>query len=209
MEKKCQHGHRKSRCRDCGGSSLCIHRRVKSQCVECGGGGVCEHKRLRTTCKECGGGNICKHGHRRTTCKLCGGGGICQHNHERYTCIKCKGSQICSHDRIKRQCVFCLPARKFYLYKRDAAKRGFCFELTDDKFSELIHCPCVYYGDSFEMLASQKGGPSAGIDRKDNTQGYTIENSVSCCTICNLMKRALTAEQFRTQCLKISKTGGV
>jgi hypothetical protein len=35
-----------------------------------------------------------------------------------------------------------------------------------------------------------------GIDRADNALGYTVENSVSCCKICNIAKRDLTIEEF-------------
>ena len=52
----CQHGRRRSRCKECGGSGLCEHGRVRSKCKECGGSGICEHGRVRSKCKECGGG---------------------------------------------------------------------------------------------------------------------------------------------------------
>lgn len=30
-----------------------------------------------------------------------------------------------------------------------------------------------------------------GIDRKHNKRGYTIKNCVTCCKVCNIMKRSL------------------
>ena len=35
-----------------------------------------------------------------------------------------------------------------------------------------------------------------GIDRKDNTLGYTLENSVPCCPTCNFAKRGLSVIEF-------------
>ena len=35
-----------------------------------------------------------------------------------------------------------------------------------------------------------------GIDRKDNTIGYTTENCVSCCKICNNSKNTLAEDEW-------------
>jgi hypothetical protein len=51
--KKCEHGKRKSTCKECGGSSICQHLKVRSQCKECGGGSICPHNRQKYRCKEC------------------------------------------------------------------------------------------------------------------------------------------------------------
>ena len=56
--KHCEHGRRRSMCKECGGASVCEHGRRRSQCKECGGKGICEHGRLRSQCKECGGASI-------------------------------------------------------------------------------------------------------------------------------------------------------
>ncbi len=40
--RKCDHGIRRDRCKECGGSQLCIHNFRKKQCKECGGGQICE-----------------------------------------------------------------------------------------------------------------------------------------------------------------------
>ena len=34
---------------------ICEHGRRRSRCKECGGSGICEHGRQRSKCKECGG----------------------------------------------------------------------------------------------------------------------------------------------------------
>ena len=49
----CKHGHQRSTCKECGGSSMCEHGRLRYRCKECGGKGICEHGRQRHRCKEC------------------------------------------------------------------------------------------------------------------------------------------------------------
>ena len=86
---KCEHGKRKSRCKECGGSEICEHKRVRTNCKECGGSGICEHERRRSQCKECGGSEICEHKRRRSMCKECGGSEICEHDRVRSICKEC------------------------------------------------------------------------------------------------------------------------
>ena len=43
----------RTRCKECGGASICEHGRQRYQCKECGGSGICEHGRERRRCKEC------------------------------------------------------------------------------------------------------------------------------------------------------------
>ena len=45
---------------------ICEHGRRRSDCKECGGSQICEHGRQRSLCKECGGASICEHGRRRS-----------------------------------------------------------------------------------------------------------------------------------------------
>lgn len=68
---KCEHGKRRSNCKECGGGSICEHGRERSKCKECGGASICEHNRLRQDCKECGGASICEHNIQRVSCKEC------------------------------------------------------------------------------------------------------------------------------------------
>ena len=69
----CEHGRRRCRCKECGGSEICEHGRNRRFCKQCGGSGICEHGKRRERCKECGGSQICEHGKRRDACKECRG----------------------------------------------------------------------------------------------------------------------------------------
>jgi hypothetical protein len=79
--KMCEHGRRKTRCRDCGGGSMCVCFLLRAQsrvCSSCtpvgvwfrraavaGTGHRCDHGRIRTACVDCSGGAICEHKRQR------------------------------------------------------------------------------------------------------------------------------------------------
>jgi hypothetical protein len=64
-------------------------------------------------------------------------------------------------------------------------------------FDELIQCDCYLCGKaSSEMHVN-------GIDRCDNNEGYTENNSLPCCSDCNFMKNNFTMEEFTQKCLEI------
>ena len=86
---RCEHGRRRSQCKDCGGGSICEHGRIRSRCKDCGGSSICEHGRVRSQCKDCGGSSICEHGRERSLCKDCGGSSICEHGRQRRKCKIC------------------------------------------------------------------------------------------------------------------------
>ena len=58
--------------------------------------------------------------------------------------------------------------------------------LTKEQFQELSSHECHYCG---------KDGPN-GIDRVDNSIGYTFENCVPCCKHCNYVKGDLSLADF-------------
>ena len=47
--KKCEHGRRKARCKDCGGSGICEHGKQKASCKDCRGASLCESTSCDTT----------------------------------------------------------------------------------------------------------------------------------------------------------------
>jgi hypothetical protein len=82
----------------------------------------------------------------------------------------------------------------FEAYIKNANQRGFVFELTEAEFFDLISRKCSYCGNS-PMSRYTKNGPlQNGIDRYDNTIGYTKENCLTCCKICNRIKHTHSAE---------------
>ena len=43
----------RSRCKDCGGASICEHNRVRSICMDCGDASICARRRVRSKCMDC------------------------------------------------------------------------------------------------------------------------------------------------------------
>jgi len=85
-------------------------------------------------------------------------------------------------------------------YKRGAKKRGLVFELSNDEFKSITSKECYYCGH-FPSTVRNFGWANGsfvfnGIDRKDNSIGYTIENCVPCCFVCNRAKGTLSVEEF-------------
>ncbi len=85
-------------------------------------------------------------------------------------------------------------------YKRQANQRGFSFELTEDQAWDIMAQNCHYCGTPPSNVCERKtaygGFVYSGIDRVDNRIGYTFDNSVPCCHLCNWMKKDLTSEDF-------------
>ena len=92
-------------------------------------------------------------------------------------------------------------------YLKNANDRKYNFELSLEEFSEIISNNCYYCNDSGikHGTRSTKYIVSNGIDRLNNDLGYTLENSVACCSICNKMKHAFTEKVFIEQINKIYK----
>lgn len=72
------------------------------------------------------------------------------------------------------------------------------FELTKDQFRELTQQRCSYCGRRPYLTLKNTNGSYTynGIDRLSNNYGYTWENSVPCCEICNKAKRDLDPISF-------------
>ena len=48
---KCEHGIRKTNCKECDGGSVCTHGKVRTRCKECDGVSFCEHRRIKSNCE--------------------------------------------------------------------------------------------------------------------------------------------------------------
>lgn len=89
----------------------------------------------------------------------------------------------------------------FYNYKKSARERGYPFELTETQFRLLVESDCKYCGSHRETQAHSAKGTFGhyfytGVDRVDNTKGYTYDNAVPCCKQCNIAKGVLGESEF-------------
>ncbi len=84
-----------------------------------------------------------------------------------------------------------------WLYSRRAKKKKLCFELTIPDMRKLMKSDCIYCGDAPQDRAysnTQRSSKVNGIDRVDNSKGYTLANCVPCCKSCNFMKNTMTVQ---------------
>ncbi len=100
-----------------------------------------------------------------------------------------------------------MPARfgMYSTYKRGAVTRGLEFSIPFEYFNELISQVCVYCG--CEGTIRRHGAYSFvgnGVDRIDSSLGYTFENTTTACSVCNMMKRTMTSEDFLEHCRKVA-----
>lgn len=89
-------------------------------------------------------------------------------------------------------------------YFHKAKLRGYVFELNIQKFTELIKDKCQYCGIESSNIKTTKNTLKGnitlsynGIDRKNNDLGYTTDNCVTACRICNQAKHQMTEEYFK------------
>ena len=120
-------------------------------------------------------------------------------------CVKEKSKKANRENRIKRKRDMELCPERYYestitkryqAYKRGAENRDLIFNLTIDEFKQHYQKDCYYCGDHIKTI---------GLDRIDNNIGYTKDNVIPCCTMCNFMKHHHSSSKFVNQCIKIAK----
>jgi hypothetical protein len=79
----------------------------------------------------------------------------------------------------KRRDYMQTPRGKFSMYKQIAKLRSRPFELTFEEFMTFWKKPCSYCKIAITTI---------GLDRLDNSKGYSLGNIVSCCRICNITR---------------------
>lgn len=95
--------------------------------------------------------------------------------------------------------------RVYLNYKKDAARRGLPFELTEYDVRELITAPCRYCGQQpMQVAYPSRNAPTPdgdillrnGIDRIESAIGYVRSNVVACCKHCNRAKSDMPSDEF-------------
>lgn len=92
---------------------------------------------------------------------------------------------------IRSLCKFCIRANRRDYYDKNGSSerdrysslrnRGFRTQLTFEEFCALRHQPCAYGGGAAPDVR-------IGLDRKDASKGYTVNNCVPCCARHNQIK---------------------
>lgn len=145
-------------------------------------------------------------------------------NNHRYLCrctcgkeIISQGSDVkmgkvksCGHLKYKNQQELFLkdPYKNIKLmiyndYKIKAKRRNYQFDLDIELFYTLIEQKCYYCGIHNSNVRQVKRKIKNvtyqynGIDRINNDLGYTKDNVVSCCKLCNQAKHRMSIDSFK------------
>lgn len=90
--------------------------------------------------------------------------------------------------------------KAFRTYQQNARTRDLSWDLSLADFKRLASLTCFYCGAAPSM--TMKGSPGSGdciyngLDRIDNTLGYSLANVITACKICNHAKRDLSYDDF-------------
>jgi len=119
-------------------------------------------------------------------------------NNDSKRCRDCNQNQKIQYskrnrNRNEKHDNFINKEKYYKSYINNALKREYDFTLNFDEFCILVDKECYYcHHNIFEEIN--------GIDRVDNSKGYTKENSVSCCETCNRIKHAYHVNFFLEKC---------
>ena len=147
-------------------------------------------------------------------------------SHKKYIvqCLKCGTTFIRTIQNINKfqgtGCLTCTPRYSknskdndwhlYMHYKNHAHSKNRIFNITYEEFKKIVHSDCYYCGSKpsyFRSMIRYSKNSSLqelnGVDRIDSNKGYTKDNCVPCCKICNQMKSNIDIGTFLTQISKI------
>lgn len=88
----------------------------------------------------------------------------------------------------------------YYSYKKRAKRMKKEFLLSKEEFHVLSQKDCFYCGakpsNIHKTMTKNSNFIYNGVDRMNNTKGYTLSNSVPCCMHCNVAKNTLSVNEF-------------
>ena len=91
--------------------------------------------------------------------------------------------------------------------KRNASKRGYSWEITDEQALDYMSEECFYCGAPPSNVSRTQWCNGeftySGLDRVDNTKGYMAGNVVPCCRHCNIAKGERSVDEFETWAARI------
>lgn len=111
-------------------------------------------------------------------------------------CTDCYSKMRHVEDMRSRKVSKQTPEAYYEDYKRDAGRKKRIFELTLEEFRTIISKPCAYCGHIEELEYN-------GVDRIDNSKGYSVDNCTAACKACNRMKSDHTVMEFKNHCAAI------
>jgi len=130
--------------------------------------------------------------YRGPVCHSCYGRTVTRH-HTGKGCIDCGAEQ--SHRWHRDLCDWCYrkkPESRFSVSKAQAKFKRLEWSLTFKEYEVLLNAKCHYCGAGLLLECG------IGLDRINNHNGYTLENVLPCCGVCNKRRgNWLTVEQMK------------
>ena len=123
------------------------------------------------------------------------------------TALRSGKSKGCGCERLNRRLPDGVAAFNalYRAYEQRADNRGYSFDLTKDEFKKLVTYSCKYCGEipRQEYKSKTTSFIYNGVDRVNNSLGYSVDNCVPCCKLCNSMKERNSALIFINHCKKV------
>jgi 5-methylcytosine-specific restriction endonuclease McrA len=98
--------------------------------------------------------------------------------------------------------------RVYKFYRAGAIRRGLAWELSKEIFFDVTQRQCHYCGVAPGRVSRTfRGGVFTynGVDRPDNDRGYTEDNVVACCSICNHAKHIMSYDAFNAWLQRVTE----
>lgn len=103
-------------------------------------------------------------------------------------------------ERLTKEDGYAQMIQAYCTFKNNAKKRKLDVAISFEEWKLIGKESCYYCGSPPSNIRQSKHNSGDytynGIDRKDNNLGYTIENSLPCCCICNHAKSNMTYKDF-------------
>lgn len=97
----------------------------------------------------------------------------------------------------------------YYNNKSRAIRKKLCFDITFEMFLKIAKNNCTYCNTPpRDIRIKGKIVKLNGLDRVNNSEGYTESNCVSCCSDCNYMKSNMSLRDFVDHLTRIVENYG-
>lgn len=117
------------------------------------------------------------------------------------------GESLCSTrgDSLRKLYGYLKPGDQarnyiFLNYQSTARQRGRVWEISFERFCDLTARDCSYCGAAPANRTKDRNGDGVftynGLDRVDPSRGYTTDNVVPACIVCNRAKTDMSREEF-------------
>lgn len=119
----------------------------------------------------------------------------------KFGCLKCYAESLKRFDQKPA------VSKAYRSLKSNAKFRGIVVEISLDDFYSIASQNCFWCGIPPLNKTGLKEWHAdvclSGIDRKNNDQGYTLDNSVACCYDCNRAKSDLPVDLWKYWIVRI------